>query len=149
MMICHANFILLCFYITFCCFQFTDVLNECDSGPCINGGTCTDHHGKFECECSNDYCGRQCELGKEFGVRFQIICFSSFWAFFSGLLRYFAFTLPESLLPNVKFRSILVSTDIFGFWIFGESVNGILKYRNFVRTKSEKYFDVNARICLW
>jgi len=55
-------------------FHFTDVLNECDSGPCINGGTCKDQLGKFECECSNDYSGRQCELGKEFWERYKRIC---------------------------------------------------------------------------
>ena len=63
---CLFYSILLAIIFLFRCFQFADVLNECDSGPCINGGTCTDHLGKFECECSNDYSGRQCELGEEF-----------------------------------------------------------------------------------
>ena len=42
----------------------TDVVNECDSAPCIHGGTCRDHLGRFDCECPQDYAGRQCELGK-------------------------------------------------------------------------------------
>ncbi|XP_078342465.1 uncharacterized protein LOC144628269 isoform X2 [Oculina patagonica] len=39
-----------------------DILNECNSGPCHNGGTCIDHLGKFECECTNDNSGLRCEL---------------------------------------------------------------------------------------
>ena len=39
-------------------------MNDCDSSPCIHGGTCTDGLGRFECDCPQDYAGRQCELGK-------------------------------------------------------------------------------------
>ena len=39
-------------------------MNDCDSSPCIHGGTCTDGLGRFDCECPQDYAGRQCELGK-------------------------------------------------------------------------------------
>ena len=39
-------------------------MNECDSAPCKHGGTCTDRLGRFDCECPQDYAGRQCELGK-------------------------------------------------------------------------------------
>ena len=42
----------------------TDLVNDCDSSPCIHGGTCTDGLGRFDCECPQDYAGRQCELGK-------------------------------------------------------------------------------------
>ena len=42
----------------------TDVVNECESSPCIHGGTCTDRLGGFDCECPQGYSGRQCELGK-------------------------------------------------------------------------------------
>ena len=38
-------------------------MNDCDSSPCIHGGTCTDRLGRFDCECPQDYAGRQCELG--------------------------------------------------------------------------------------
>ena len=38
-------------------------MNDCDSSPCIHGGTCTDGLGRFDCECPQDYAGRQCELG--------------------------------------------------------------------------------------
>ena len=39
-------------------------MNECDSAPCKHGGNCTDGLGRFDCECPQDYAGRQCELGK-------------------------------------------------------------------------------------
>ena len=39
-------------------------MNDCDSSPCIHGGTCTDRLRGFDCECPQDYAGRQCELGK-------------------------------------------------------------------------------------
>ena len=44
--------------------SYIDIINECDSAPCIHGGTCINHLGHFECECGKDYAGPQCELGK-------------------------------------------------------------------------------------
>ena len=50
----------------------TDVVNECDSAPCRHGGNCTDGLGRFDCECPQDYAGRQCELGKADCVFFTL-----------------------------------------------------------------------------
>lgn len=52
----------------YCPFLIADILNECNSGPCHNGGTCIDHLGKFECECTNDYSGQRCELGNNIRI---------------------------------------------------------------------------------
>ena len=38
--------------------------NECDSDPCMNGGTCRDLHVAFECDCPTFYNGTTCEIGK-------------------------------------------------------------------------------------
>ena len=35
--------------------------NECESSPCVNGGTCTDRVGGFECACGRGYTGSTCQ----------------------------------------------------------------------------------------
>ena len=37
-------------------------LNECGSSPCLNGATCTDLIGLFQCICVAGYEGERCEL---------------------------------------------------------------------------------------
>ena len=41
---------------------FSD-LNECNSDPCENGGTCSDAVNGFTCACADGYTGVQCETG--------------------------------------------------------------------------------------
>ena len=43
-------------------FFFVDI-NECDSNPCENGGTCTDMEDGYECACESGYTGDECETG--------------------------------------------------------------------------------------
>ena len=35
-------------------------INECESDPCQNGGTCTNTDGSFNCMCSSGYTGDVC-----------------------------------------------------------------------------------------
>jgi len=35
-------------------------LDECDSGPCKNGGTCTNSDGSYSCKCQNGWTGINC-----------------------------------------------------------------------------------------
>ena len=37
--------------------------NECDSNPCLNGGTCTDAVNQYSCSCVSGYAGINCETG--------------------------------------------------------------------------------------
>ena len=41
-------------------FQCQLEINECESSPCLNGGTCTDHIGSFSCACGRGYTGQTC-----------------------------------------------------------------------------------------
>lgn len=43
--------------------SFTDI-DECDSEPCANGGTCYDFENRYQCQCVEGYDGDQCEIGK-------------------------------------------------------------------------------------
>ena len=49
---------------------FSDIsiseINECNSNPCYNNGTCIDLLNGYHCNCSVGYDGTQCELGKLF-----------------------------------------------------------------------------------
>ena len=39
-------------------------INECNSSPCKNSGTCTDHVNKYSCSCIPSYTGVHCETGR-------------------------------------------------------------------------------------
>ena len=39
-------------------------INECESDPCMNGGTCINHLNQFECDCTPGYTGDTCETGE-------------------------------------------------------------------------------------
>ena len=38
-------------------------INECESDPCLNGGTCTDVINGYQCTCQPGYTGNNCNLG--------------------------------------------------------------------------------------
>ena len=38
-------------------------INECESNPCVNGGTCFDNIGHFTCDCTPEFGGSRCHLG--------------------------------------------------------------------------------------
>ena len=44
-------------------FYVSDI-NECNSNPCQNGGTCTDFINNYSCQCAAGYSGVNCEISK-------------------------------------------------------------------------------------
>ena len=38
-------------------------VDECDSSPCQNGGTCVDGINSYTCDCDDGYKGPDCETG--------------------------------------------------------------------------------------
>ena len=44
-----------------CCKLLYFVLDECQSNPCENGGTCIDELGSYQCLCSCGYVGKNCQ----------------------------------------------------------------------------------------
>lgn len=53
----YHSFIVIFIYIYRCEME----IDECQSNPCRNGGTCIDQLATYECVCPEDYVGRQCE----------------------------------------------------------------------------------------
>lgn len=63
-------------------FSVTDV-NECEISPCWNNGTCVNLFGGYQCNCSDDFEGDQCETGwirlhikAEINSKFKQTCIS-------------------------------------------------------------------------
>lgn len=47
-------------------------INECESGPCQNGGTCLDSLNSYQCLCTEGYEGDNCERGTALLVHLNI-----------------------------------------------------------------------------
>lgn len=43
------------------CFRCETEIDECESNPCLNGGTCLDRLNHFQCECVRGFRGTLCE----------------------------------------------------------------------------------------
>ena len=43
---------------------FIKDFDDCSSNPCMNGGTCHDHHNRYSCNCAFGYEGVRCETGE-------------------------------------------------------------------------------------
>lgn len=42
-------------------------INECDSRPCLHGGTCQDSYGTYKCTCPQGYTGPNCQVSARRG----------------------------------------------------------------------------------
>ena len=54
-------------WVVICCYNvyvFYKDIDECESGPCNNGGQCQDGVASYQCICSVGYTGVECETGK-------------------------------------------------------------------------------------
>ena len=47
-------------------------INECESNPCKNGGTCFDLINSFSCSCLSGFIGKTCETGNSLSY-FELI----------------------------------------------------------------------------
>jgi hypothetical protein len=56
--LCDANMLYYC---------VTDI-NECDSNPCVNGGTCVNRVNSYACTCVGGYIGTNCQTGTFLGA---------------------------------------------------------------------------------
>lgn len=66
-------------------------INECDSKPCLNGGTCLDSYGTYKCTCPHGYTGINCQVRKRQTLRTQekgpLVCAASVNRFASWFFR--------------------------------------------------------------
>ena len=60
----------LCAYL----FTISTEINECETSPCLNNGTCKDKINGFNCSCPQNFVGKRCEIGmRKFKANFQSI----------------------------------------------------------------------------
>ena len=45
-------------------------INECESAPCMNNGTCIDEVNSYSCECMPGYTGSTCETGMRLHLKY-------------------------------------------------------------------------------
>lgn len=50
--------------LTLCAILNLPDINECSSGPCQNGGTCTDGVNGYTCRCVSGWEGDRCDISK-------------------------------------------------------------------------------------
>ena len=88
------------------CFIPTDI-NECDSSPCQNGGTCEDQVNGYTCHCLSGYNGDHCQAGNTI---FLVPCVRSCLLFYSidafFFLFLFSFLFNYILAFVMKFRNL-------------------------------------------
>ena len=61
--------------------------NACDSGPCLNGGTCVPNsYNNYQCSCSVEFSGQNCETGKTSKFLIKIIHQSAIFLFAKNYL---------------------------------------------------------------
>ena len=46
-----------------CIFYMYADIDECESSPCLNGGTCKDETNNFTCSCPGGYTDHNCKTG--------------------------------------------------------------------------------------
>ena len=47
-------------------FRFISLdVDQCQTNPCLNGASCTNKHGDYECTCPAGFTGKNCEQGKK------------------------------------------------------------------------------------
>ena len=59
----HRDTNLISYFMIITFVTFVDI-DECASGPCLNGGTCVDEIDSYTCNCQPGYNGTNCENGK-------------------------------------------------------------------------------------
>lgn len=53
------------------CKLFSDI-DECKAGPCLNGGTCSNKPGSYQCACASGFDGKNCENGRQLKVNYCV-----------------------------------------------------------------------------
>ena len=56
--------------------MFLDI-DECNSNPCLNNGTCIQAIDEYQCTCTSHFVGQRCEIGSMVFVSILLMTISS------------------------------------------------------------------------
>ena len=69
---------------------FVSDIDECDSSPCQNGGTCHNGQNMYTCTCLPGWTGHDCEIGEQISRVFLRLKKNLFWHYLFGGWGYLA-----------------------------------------------------------
>ena len=92
-------------------------LDECESNPCENGGTCVDKFNNYTCTCAPGYTGRNCEVGMYSRVR--LVCFNLLAKFLGNYSVGFLKSLSTVLKVSFTCGIINILDGLFRMYILG------------------------------
>ena len=70
--------------------KFVPDIDECDSSPCQNGGTCHNGQNLYTCTCLPGWTGQNCEIGEQISRVFLRLKKISFGTIYLGVGGYLA-----------------------------------------------------------
>ena len=90
---------------------FSDI-DDCNSDPCQNGGTCTDGVNTYTCSCAAGYTGINCETGEK---KLKEIQLGYFWALVKwSVLLFAALSSSKEATKSLLNQGLLI--QYLGWW---------------------------------
>ena len=70
----REHYLFFAIFVVVCISGHISDVNECLNNPCLNGATCINKPGSYECKCASGYHGNNCHIGNSTLLFCLIIC---------------------------------------------------------------------------
>lgn len=119
---------------------FLDI-NECLNKPCLNGGTCFDHIGYYECDCPSKFTGFLCEIDKFAGL--DLLIEKKNETHDHGDPDAEGYHTGEPICFVMNSESNLTFSDVEFEWDMGDQFTLTINHKNFVAINDSSEFAQN------